>query len=229
MPRRIIEKESFIWQDENRSRLNYQNLFDQNQERQGEEDVAAEPVVDIEEVLRKRSLEEEKRLAVVQNEAYEKGLREGRQEGYDRSRSEMEHMTVMLERAIREAHEAWKQQQELLSPGLLNLAFEMAEAIIGIPVDNPELKERLEQELIPLVDKLERVSQPVLWVASEDYEYIEHLIEKYADKSGIMLRVGNNCKPGEYQLETNEKKVQRDYKAMLNDFRESLMLPPSNS
>jgi flagellar biosynthesis/type III secretory pathway protein FliH len=226
MARKVIDRNSFAWRDDNRSRLNYHMIFDENwkdPEEQAEEEKKIQP--NIEEILAKRRIEEERRLAATEQKAFEDGLRQGRQEGLNTAKVEMNSKIAVIERALREAHQAWIRNQELLKPGMLHLIFDVAEAVIGVPNRSAELKKHLENEIVPLLEALDKAAQPVLWVSEDDFQFVDHLVEQYAAKSGIMLRVGNNCKPGEYQLESNRQKVVRDFKMLLDDFRESLILP----
>jgi len=230
MARKVIDRDSFAWRDDNRSRLNYHMIFDENwkdPEEEAKEEKRIQP--NVEEILAKRRIEEERRLADVRQKAFEEGLATGRQEGLATAKSEMQSKIAVIERALREAHQAWARNQELLKPGVLQLVFEVAEAVIGVPNRSAELKKHLENELVPLLEALDKASQPVLWVSEDDYQFVDHLVEQYSAKSGLMLRVGNTCKPGEYQLESNRQKVVRDYKMLLNDFRDSLMLPEFDS
>lgn len=232
MSRRVIDKKAVNWQEQSSSKLNYQLIFDGPAKKEAQ-DVAEKPAPsapDMEEILRQRRMEEERNLMKARNEAFEEGRQQGHKEGYEKATSDMQHKVAFLEEALRDAHKAWQQNQDILKGDILSLAFEIAEAVVGVPLKLPEIKKRLENELLAMVQELDSISQPVLWVSREDFEFVESLVEEYGGRSGIILRVGSTCKPGEYQLETNKEKVVRDYKVILNDFRESLTLPhPSGS
>ncbi|MCC5926862.1 MAG: hypothetical protein JJU41_09920 [Bacteroidetes bacterium] len=232
MSRRVIDKKAINWQEQSSSKLNYQLIFDGTAKKDAKHDHVAESgeapapeTPDIEEILHQRRLEEERNLMKARNEAFEEGRSQGHKEGYAKATDDMQHKVAFLEEALRDAHKAWQQNQDILKGDILSLAFEIAEAVVGVPLKLPEIKQRIESELVSMIQELDSISQPVLWVAREDFEFVESLVEEYGGRSGIILRVGSTCKPGEYQLETNKEKVVRDYKVILNDFRESLALP----
>jgi len=228
MANRIIDKKAINWQEQSSSKLNYHLLFDGPAagRQESETPEKGEPEApDIEEILKQRRLEEERNLMQARNKAFEEGREAGHKEGYANATEDMQDKVAFLEQAVREASVAWQQNQDLLKTELLSLAFEIAEAVVGVPLKSPEIKQRLETELMPMIQELDSTTQPVLWVAREDFEFVESLVEEYGGRSGVILRVGSTCKPGEYQLETNKEKVVRDYKIILNDFRESLNLP----
>lgn len=230
MSHRVIDKKVINWQELPSSKLSYHQIFDGMpvQEEAGEEKLKAESP-DVEDILKQRRLEEERNLMKARNEAFEEGRAQGNKEGYAKATDDMQHKVAFLEEAIRQAHTAWQQNQDILKGEILSLAFEIAEAVVGVPLKLPEIKQRLEGELLAMIQELDSITQPVLWVSREDFDFVQSLVEEYGGRSGIILRVGSTCKPGEYQLETNKEKVIRDYKVILGDFRESLTLPHTAS
>lgn len=219
MSRKIINKNRFSWQEEDRFKLNYQMVFDDKPA--GD----AEKAPDIDKVLNEQyekwRIEREK----IRKESFEKGLQQGRKEGYDSAAAELDSRIQPLKKELKDAHLAWKQYQELLKPDLLNLVFDLSEKILGVPVTNGTMRNQLEEELRALLQEMDRATRPVLWVSQEDYDLVESLQKEYADTTGIVIRVSNHCNPGEFQLETNREKVVRDFRQMLKDFKDSLILP----
>jgi len=217
MPRKIIEKNKFAWQDGSNFRLNYQMVFD--------EKAPDLEMPNVDELLKDQNekwrLEREK----VRREAFEKGLLKGRREGFESAQADLEARLTPLREAFQKAQQAWQQNQELLKPGLLNLVFEISESILGIPITNGSMRNKLEEELRTLLQEMDKKTRPVLWVSNDDFELVESLREEFADTTGVVVRVSKHCNPGEFQLETSREKVVRDFRQMLKDFKESLILP----
>ncbi|MEX2657559.1 MAG: hypothetical protein WD272_08605 [Balneolales bacterium] len=217
MARKIIDKDKISWSDDSRFKLNYEMIFDENQQDQKSSD--------IKNILKKKQDEWKSELEEVKSQAFERGLAQGNKEGFEKALLETDKKLAVLENGFREAVDAWQANQELLKPGLLKLVFDISEAILGIPIKNGALRSRLEKDLSTLFQELDASSKPVLWISAEDYEFIEKLHRQYAEKTGVVIRVSDRCNPGEYQLETNREKIVRDFRNMLNDFKESLILP----
>jgi flagellar biosynthesis/type III secretory pathway protein FliH len=224
MARKIIDREKFSWREDDRFRLNYQMIFEDQKDRKSE---PAGP--DVGDVLKNKEAEWNQRLEKARSEAYEqgleKGLDQGRREGLETARMEIDARIGTLEKALIEAREEHRMYQNLLKPGLLNLVFEIAEAILAVPITNGTMRNKLEEELTALFQELDTKTRPVLWVSADDYDFVESLIKKLGDSTGITIRMSKHCNPGEYQLETNREKIVRDFRQMLNDFKESLILP----
>ncbi len=217
MSRNIINKKKFVWKDDDSFRLNYQMVFD---EKRPEE----EPP-DINMILNRKRDEWKKELESERKEAFDQGHRKGYKEGLEDARAELDTRLSAFRQHFEAAQQAWEEHQELMKPGLLNLVFEICENILGIPVTNGSMRNKLEEEVSTLFQELDKSSRPVLWVSAEDFDLVESLQKEYADSSGVVIRVSKHCNPGEYQLETNREKVVRDFRQMLEDFKQSLILP----
>lgn len=218
MSRKIIDKKKFSWDDKDSFRLNYQMIFDEKVK-------SDKNFPDYKEILKSRDDEWSRKLDAEQKEAFNNGLTQGREEGYKIARAEIDKKLGGLEHEFKTAQAEWREHQQLLKPGLLNLVFDISEAILGMPVTNGTMRNRLEEELSTLFQQLDKKTRPVLWVSAEDFEFIESLEKQYADSTGVVVRISERCNPGEYQLETNREKVVRDFRQMLHDFKESLILP----
>ncbi|MDI6401984.1 FliH/SctL family protein [Balneolaceae bacterium ANBcel3] len=217
MSRKIIDKTKLAWQDDQQFRLSYQMVFDEKKDENES--------VNVSEALKAERQKWAAETEAARKEAFGQGYKLGREEGYSDAGAEMDQRIASLRQAYMEAIQAWEAQQKLLKPGLLNLVFDIAEKILGIPVTNGAMRNKLEEELSILFQQIEKESRPVLWVSAEDFDFVESLQEKYAEKTGVVLRIGKQCNPGEFQLETNQEKVVRDFRQMLHDFKESLILP----
>lgn len=219
MPKKIIDRNRFSWEDDDRFRLDYTKVFEDRKH-------AAEPQgPDIDQVLQEKLKEWNERLENTRRQAFDQGYRQGHDEGMALARNELDQRLDGMAGQFRAAADEWKATMELLKPGLLNLVFDLAEAILEVPVTNGTMRNKLEKELHELLQDLEKDSRPVLWVSREDHDMVASLITEYEGSTGVMVRVGNTCKPGEYQLETSRERIVRDFREILKDFKDSLILP----
>ncbi len=221
MARKIIEKERFFWKEEERFRLDYRTVFEEKKEETGLSGT------DHQQIMENKLREWNDQLEDARRTAFDQGYNKGLEEGRIQARDELEqHLDGMKEQFVAASAE-WKTTMELLKPGLLNLVFDLAETILEVPVTNGAMRNKLEKELHELLQGIETDARPVLWVSQDDFEMVEELVETYDGATGVIVRVGSRCKPGEFQLETNRERIVRDFRQMLNDFKESLILPHS--
>ena len=226
---KILATEEISWYDEERAQLDYQMVFD-NSEDQGEEEEAQQQEqeqqqIDVKALLRERDRKWKKRLKKAREHALSKGYEEGRKQGLAQGRSEIEERMTDLESSFSKAHEEWKRRQEILDPGLLDLVFDIAESILEIPVENPEIREKLNQEISSLLHRMDEQVTPFLWVSASDYSYVQNIKEKHLSESSVNIQVSEECNPGEFKFETDQKTVVHSFREMLDDFRNTLSLP----
>ncbi len=221
MSRRIIDKSKFSWKEEDRFKLDYKMVFEDRKPLEEPE------VPDVDQILEAKLNEWNKQLEKARKVAFEQGYKQGRSDGMSQAREELDQRLGSLGSQFQSAFEAWKSNVDLLKPGILQLVFDITEAILEMPVTNGTMRNKLEAELSELIQEVDKKSRPVLWVSADDYELAESLITEYGENTGVILRVGKNCKPGEYQLDTNREKIVRDFRQMLYDFKDSLILPKS--
>jgi flagellar biosynthesis/type III secretory pathway protein FliH len=222
--RKILEDKKINWFDNRTSRLNYEMIFCNN-ESDGDQ---REKEIDIDLLLKERDRQWLEKLKKAREESYTAGFEEGKKEGLDEAHSEIDSRTSALKQAFEEAQEEWLILQKTLEPGLLNLVFAIAEKILGIPVENPKITEKLESELGSLLQKLDEQSRPVLRIPKTDHKYIEKLYQEYAPVTPVRIIIREECNPGEFELETNRETVIQNYRKMLDDFKNTLSLPPWN-
>lgn len=220
--RRIIDDNEISWNRSNQSTLSYKMIFD---DRPVGADIEAREQPDVEEVLAENNRLWEARLRQARKEMYEAGINEGIEKGYEKANSELDLKLKSLEKNLSKAHDEWVERQKLIDPGVLDLAFELAESILGIPVENPKIREQMEAELGPLLQRIDEESKPVLWISESDGEFIDKIKKEYAAGTPIHIRVNKEFKPGEYKLESNRETIVHTFKTMLKDLKKSLTLP----
>lgn len=222
---KIIDDGQINWNREGTSRLSYEMIF--KEKFPSDEDAAGEEQ-DIETLLEKRDEEWKKKLEEARDAAYQKGKEDGLKEGFEQAGAEIDSKLKGLEEAFRQAHLEWRERQQILETGLLDLVFEISESILGIPVENPAIREKLDRELTHLLQKTEEHTKPLLLVSEADFEYVKRLKERITPKTTINIRPEKDFNSSEYRLETNNETVVHRFQTMLNDFKESLSLPPWN-
>jgi len=137
----------------------------------------------------------------------------------------VEDKVEQLAQIIEKAHHDWKERHRLLNPGLLDLVFDMVEKIVGLPVENPAIREQLEEKLSGLLHETEDQIKPQLWVSQKDYRFVEDLVQKYAPELSLSIRISEECNPGEFEFETKKETVVHRFKEKLTDLREKMTLP----
>jgi len=225
---RIIDNERINWGSEGGNRLNYQMIFedrDPADEAEAESEAAERQRVDTEKLLARRDREWKRKLAEARTKAFNEGKALGLRQGYKQASGEVDDKLKVIELGLHAAHEEWKDRQEALEPGLLDLVFDIAEAILAIPVENPSIREQLDEELGALLQKVDEETKPVLLVSGSDYEYVRRLKEKHSPNTTVNIRVSDRCNPGEFELDTERETVLRNFRTMLRDFADNLALP----
>lgn len=225
MPK-ILNDEQIDWQEEDRSRLSYEMIFNQSlsvneDDRESEE----KEQLDVDDLLKQQEQEWKAKLEKAQEEAFSRGRKEGLKTGLEEARAEIGARVSSLERALAESHREWQERQRILDPGLLDLVFEISERILGIPVENPAIREKLEKELSALLQKVDAETKPLLLVSSEDYEFVEEVADRVTPGSSVLIKTDKSLNSGEFSLETNHETVIHKFRVLLEDFKDSLSLP----
>lgn len=221
--RKILDNNQINWQNDGNARLSYQMIFDDRPPVAEREEKENTP--DVGELLKENDRKWQEKLQKARREVFEVGLKEGRQQGLEQARAEFDQKLADLKQVFREAHQDWKETQKLLEPGLLDMTFNLSEAILGIPVENPAIREKMEKELGPLLQKVDEQSKPVLWISEEDSEYIEKIKQDYSPQTPVNTRIDRDFNPGEFKLESSRETVVHQFKTLLSDLKDSLSLP----
>src|SRR5690554_5511330 len=220
---KVLNHQQVHWHDGEHTRLSYQMLF--KEEEPSEE---FDENIDVIEQLNSRDEKWKNKLQVERDKAYRQGLEDGKKSGYAEARKEMDEKISIIKAVIDQGHLEWKTRQKILDPGLLDLSFDIAESILGIPVENEAIQAKLKQQLIPLFQKLDDQSKPVIKVNSSDLDYVKALKTEFAEKVTVHIVDDENCNPGEFEVETNEEIVVHKFRETLKDFKAKLMLPTWN-
>lgn len=227
---KILHTEEINWYEEGENRLDYDIAFEGNGYKKGQKNKShGQPIneqqIDVKQLINKRDQKWEKRLAKVRKEARQEGYEQGYQEGVNEAEQHIDDKLDHLEYLVENAHNQWKEYQKMLDPGLLDLVFDIVEEIVGLPVENPEMRERLEDELSVLFHEVDSQVKPKLLISEEDYEFVEGLIEKYVPELSLSVQVSEEYNTGEFEFETDKETVIYRFQEKLVDFKESMTLP----
>lgn len=223
---KVLQTEQINWYEEEENRLDYEVVFGgENYQKSKANKESAEPKVDVKKLIQKRDEKWKKRLENAREKMFEKGRQKGFEEGYKEAEQQVDQKLSKLEGLIQEAHEDWCQRQELINPGLLDLTFDIVEKIVGLPIENPQIRQQLEEELSVLLHQSDDEIKPLLWISKEDYKFVEGIVKKYAPELSISIRISEKYNPGEFELETEKETVVHRFREKVTDFKENLSLP----
>ncbi len=223
MGRKILNIRQVQWDGEESSLLSYKKNFDKQEESASVEKEGEE--IDVEKRIQEEKEKWMELLDQARRAAYQKGFESGLEEGRQAAAEQFEDKLKKIEGVFQEAHKEWLRRQKLMEPGLLELAFDVAESILGVPAENPKLREELNNEIEQLLQHAREDSRVVLEVSEADIEDVKKILKRYEEQHPVKVQVCEECKPGEFRLETDNETVLRDFRLMLADFKKSLKLP----
>ena len=226
---KVLDNKQINWHKEDSARLNYHMIFNDgavpDEKAVKEESTVEHTASDVAKLLAERDQKWKIKVQKTKEQAWQAGFDDGKKEGHTQAANEIDAKLAILKTAIDAGNTEWKKRQELIDPGLLDLAFEIAETILGAPFDHPEIRKSLELSLGPILERIDNQSKPVLLVAESDFEYINTLKDEYAPSSTVKVRVDSEINSGEFHLESNEEVVIQNVKNTLREFRKNLPLP----
>ncbi len=223
---KVIDNEKIRWNQKDSAKLDYRMIFEDH-DAENEKKIKEQKKAEIREILKENDAEWELALKKAADEAYQKGLSDGIEKGFKTAEKGIDQKFKTLELAFAEAYDEWKQRQKELEPGLLDTVFFLAEKILGIPVENDEIRNQLENELSDLLRRLDSESRPTILVSNTDFEFAKELIEE--KKSEILVHLGysEDCNPGEFIFETDREMIVHNFRMILNEFRSNLTSLPT--
>lgn len=221
---RVLDKAEVSWFSDDSMRLNYQMIFSDVVEIETEK---KEPQK-YQDVLFERDNIWKNKLRKAKQDAFKKGYELGLIEGKEHAALELDSKLESIKEVLVNSQSEWKHTQELLQPGVLDLAFEIAESIIGVPMETPEIRKSLDETLSTLFQKLDEKSKPLLLVSASDEEFVKKLKHDYAPNLPVSIKIKSSFNSGEFELDSNNETVIKDFKTQLRDFKKSLILPKWN-
>ncbi|MEO1022660.1 MAG: hypothetical protein AAFW89_08950 [Bacteroidota bacterium] len=220
---RVLDNERIQWKGEKSRRLSYQMIFEEPKE-ESEAPPVHEPI-DITGILEERDEKWKIKLKREAQKAHDEGLEQGRIEGLETARAEIDTKLEFLYRYMDQAYELWKERQQLIDPGILDLALDIAEHIVGVPIEHPNVHKVMEEKLPAIFQRLDDEVKPCLCVSEQDLALVERLKEEHAPGTFVRIKVKEALNPGEFELDTNQERIVHTFKALIDDFREHLNVP----
>lgn len=221
---KIINDGKINWDRKPQDTLSYRMLFDEAPATVSETETEEEPI-DVDEILRENNEQWEERLRQARQDAFDAGVNEGFTKGFSEAESTLDQRASRLSAQLKEAHHEWQDMQKMLDAGILDMAFELAETILDIPVENPAIRETMQTELEPVLRRIDESTRPVLWVSEPDEDFVLALKKDNAPRTPIQIRINKSLNPGEFKLETSRESIVHQFKTLLHDLKESLNLP----
>jgi len=228
---RVLENEQITWYKDSNTKLNYKMLFNDGDisldliQTQEQDEIVINPEQMVQQARIDRDRKWKLKVDKTREDAFTAGYEDGKAAGYHLAQKELESKLDFIHETIESGLNEWKKRQELIDPGLLDIAFEISEAILGIPVEHPEIRNKLELSLGPLLEQIDNQSKPVLLVAESDFEYIQLLKNEYAPDTFIKVRVDKSCGTGEFRFESTNEVVVQNVKNTLKEYRNNLPIP----
>ena len=206
------------------TRLNYQMIFEEASPQKDDKETEKK-LAEAEELLHERESQWKEKLKKVREDAYRKGFKDGRKEGFEEAAAELDEKIIDIEKAFKKSHQQWLETQESLIPNLMSLVFDITEKIIGAkPARDSRVVEKLELELHEVLQKVDIETKSVLYINEVDSAITKKLVKQYEDELTVNVQVKDTCQPGEFILENNQTKVVRNFKTLLNDFKKNLSI-----
>jgi flagellar biosynthesis/type III secretory pathway protein FliH len=217
MNRKILDSSDINWFGSGASRLSYEMIFSEPEVENGGLDEA-----EMEQILRERDRQWLNKLKRARDESYKAGLNDGHSAGFEAASQEIDKRTATLREAVVKAHNEWSDLMKTIEPGLLNLAFDMAEKILEVPVQDEGIRVKMKAELRSLLQKADENNRIEIRVAESDFEFAEDIFSEYSKGLSIRLSVCQNCLPGEFEFDTAHETVLHKFRKMLNQFKDSV-------
>jgi flagellar assembly protein FliH len=219
---KLIYKERLDMDEADATRLSYDVVFRQPEiEREQEEAEEQASQEELQQAIEENDRQWQQRLEEVRNQAQQEGYQRGLEEGRQQATKRIDQRLDAFKQALDEAGNKVEQVVEELSPGVTTMIFEVAEKIIGIPLDSAQLRERVRREVRSTLERLDESLRIQVYVSHQDFESIQKVTQQYENRN-IHVQADETLQPGEYFVETNREAVVRNFQKSLADMRDDL-------
>lgn len=217
---------------ENKNRgikINYESLFHSdgvydpsgNREKEQEELYTAGQV---KQILVEKEEEWNLKLESEVKAASESAFREGFESGVKKARKELNDSVSSVMSALKSVDSHLEELMNQVKPHIANMAFDIAEKILALPVKNEILNERVTNEIEQIINDLESNTRVIVDVAESDLETVREKLGDMQRTEHIVLRASAELQSGEYRVDTNREQIVKQFRKKLKDFRESITL-----
>ena len=220
MPRRkLIYKENLDLDSDESTRLSYNVVFREPEMKQEiVEQEEQEVKKELKNALEQQRHEFENKLSVEKEQAaqqaYQKGLTAGKKEAQQTITASLD----TFKEALNQVESKVETLTEQLNPGITTMVFDLAEKILQIPIESPQLRNTIQKEVRQVFETLDNELAVKIAVSPQDVSTIEELTN-HLNMEKITINEDKNLNPGEYTIETSEKTIERKFKKILNDIR----------
>lgn len=232
MESKVIDSEQLNFSGKSFARLSYEMLFEDQDEGEGEErslETAVESISkeELTERLRKAEEQWQKRLEEEKEKTARAAYKRGRNKGRKEAESAIDEKVSGLKAALEEADRKIGELMDELKPVMAQMVFDLAEKVVRVPVADKEIRRKVSDEIVEILEELEENIRVKIHVSKEDYELVSKELEECGDK--IELKASEELNPGEYTVDTRKERVVKRFTKILNDFKESVALTDDKS
>lgn len=150
-------------------------------------------------------------------------LEKGRAEGYEQASQEISGSIEAITDALEAAEKGLQSMLEEIKPHIASVAFDLAEKILELPIENEQVKNRVAGSVEKIVDELSAHTEVVIQVSESDFDRVSAML-KAKESDHIQLKPGPELNPGEYRIDTPSEQIAREFKHTLANFRETFSL-----
>jgi flagellar biosynthesis/type III secretory pathway protein FliH len=211
---RLIFREQLQYQAKDKTKLSYEELF----EEKPTEDV------DYQDVIERNNLEWTRRLNETRQLAIKEGYQAGFSDGEAKARQRIDEQLNHFENALMELDQRLRNTIEEIKPGVTSLVFDMAEKVIGVPVENEQLQLWVQESVKKTLDSISENTKIEILVSEYDYESIVTLMEKTPGIDKIKVNYSKTFKPGEFKIESSHDVTVNNFSKKMADLRKSIPL-----
>lgn len=211
---KLIFRERLKLEDVDKTRLSYEDLFQ----------VKTEEDVDYHEVLERNNLEWTRRVNETRQLAIKEGYDAGLNDGESKARKRIDEQLHHFEAALMELDRRLQQTIEEIKPGITSLVFDIAEKVIGVPIQNEQLQKWVVDTVQHTLESITDHSKIHITVAEADYDAIKELMENVSELKKIKVDYSATLKPGEFIIDSPHHAVVNSFSKKLEDLRLSAPL-----
>src|SRR5699024_5704713 len=111
---------------------------------------------------------------------------------------------------------------EDLKPNVVKFVFDITEKVLDIPFKHEGLRKKVQQEVAQIIENLDDELHIKVALSEAGFDTIQKAFEQNKEMNHITLKVDENLNNGEYTVETQKECIIKNFKGMLDDFKESV-------
>lgn len=150
--------------------------------------------------------------------SFEKGITEGKKQAKSRYLEQLSG----FEQVMNQIDNKYNQAIEELKPQIAALVFDMTEKVLDIPLKHKKLRGRVQKEVSQIIEELDDKLQVKVKLSESDFNMLQKAFEKNEEIEHIHLQIDESFNPGEYAVETKNECIIKNFKKIINDFKESI-------